>query len=133
MIASLSPLPPLCVGIPNTVGEQTIQIGKVGIAVDEEVQAFAIVLARPLAVPDFASRLVRVEVRAAQCLPTAMWTAFNVAASAMALADGRAAIGTGSERLAHEYLATHNAHSRQKFLNRVGDSSVYRTVCWIFL
>ena len=23
--------------------------------------------------------------------------------------------------------------SRQKFLNRVGDSSVYRTVCWMFL
>jgi hypothetical protein len=25
------------------------------------------------------------------------------------------------------------AYSRQKFLNRVGDNSVYRTVCWIFL
>jgi hypothetical protein len=25
------------------------------------------------------------------------------------------------------------AHSRQKFLNRVGDSSVYLTVCWMFL
>jgi hypothetical protein len=25
-----------------------------------------------------------------------------------------------------------SGHSRQKFLNRVGDSSVYLTVCWIF-
>jgi hypothetical protein len=24
-------------------------------------------------------------------------------------------------------------HSRQKFLNRAGDNSVYRKVCWIFL
>jgi hypothetical protein len=48
----------------------------------------------------------------------------HVAASVMAFADGRAAIGTGSEFLAHEYLATHNTHSRQKFLNRIGDSSV---------
>jgi hypothetical protein len=23
------------------------------------------------------------------------------------------------------------AHSRQKFLNRIGESSVYRTMCWI--
>ena len=41
------------------------------------------------------------EVRAAERLPTAMRTWFNVAARAMAFADGRAAIGTGSERLAH--------------------------------
>jgi hypothetical protein len=57
--------------------------------------------------------------------------AVNVAALAMVFADGRAAIGTGSERLAHEYLATQtsaNAHSRQKILNRVGDNSVYRTI-----
>ena len=60
-----------------------------------------------------------------------MRTAFNIAALAMAFADGRAAIGTWSEFLAHEYLATHNAHSRQKFLNRVGDNAVYRTLCWI--
>jgi hypothetical protein len=39
----LLPLPPLRVGIPNAVGEQPIHIGKVGIAVDEEVQAFTIV------------------------------------------------------------------------------------------
>ena len=36
-----------CLGVPNAIGEQPIQIGKVWIAVDEEVQAFAIVLARP--------------------------------------------------------------------------------------
>jgi hypothetical protein len=41
----------VCVGIPNAVGEQPIQIGKVGIAVDEEIQPFAILLARPLAIP----------------------------------------------------------------------------------
>jgi hypothetical protein len=33
-----------------------------------------------------------------------MRTAFNVAASAMAFADGCAAIGTGFEACAHEYL-----------------------------
>ena len=53
---SLFPFPTLCVGVPNTIGEQPIQIGKVRIAVDEEVQAFAIVLARPLAVPQRALR-----------------------------------------------------------------------------
>ena len=43
----LFPLPTLCDGVPNAVGEQPIQIRKVRIAVDEEVQPFAIVLARP--------------------------------------------------------------------------------------
>ena len=37
-------------------------------------------------------RIVRVEVQAAERLPAAMLTAFDVAARAMALADGRAAI-----------------------------------------
>ena len=41
------------------------------------------------------------EVRAAQRLPATMRTAFNVAALAMAFADGCAAIRTGSEFLAH--------------------------------
>jgi hypothetical protein len=36
-------------------------------------------------------------------------TVFNVAANAMTLADGRAAIRTGSKRLAHEYLVTHTS------------------------
>ena len=98
---SLSPLPPLCVGIPNAIGEQPIQIGKVWITVDVEAQAFAIVLARPLAIPRLPPRIIRVEVRAPERLPTAMRTAFNVAASAMAFADTRTAIGTGSEFLAH--------------------------------
>ena len=97
----LFPLPPLCVGIPNTVGEQPIQIGKVRIAVDEEAQAFAIVFARPFPVPYFPSRIIRVEVRAPECLPAAMRKGFNVAARAMAFADTRTAIGTGSEFLAH--------------------------------
>jgi hypothetical protein len=52
---SLLPLPPLRVSVPNAVGEQPIQIGKVRFAVDEEAQAFAIVLARPLAVPRLSS------------------------------------------------------------------------------
>jgi hypothetical protein len=123
----------LAVGIPNAVREQPIQIGKVWITVAAEAQAFAIVLARPLAIPYFPPRIIAVEVRAAERLPATMRTAFNVAASAMAFADGCAAIGTGSEALAHEYLATHNAHSRRKFFYRVSDSSVYRTGCWIFL
>jgi hypothetical protein len=87
------PTPRLCV--PNTVGEQPIQIGKVWITVDEEVQAFAIVFARPLAIPHLPPRIIRVEVRTAQRLPAAMRTAFNVAAVAMAFADGRAAIRQG--------------------------------------
>jgi hypothetical protein len=60
-----------------------------------------IVLARPLAIPRLPPRIIRVEVQAAQCLRAAMRTALNVAARAMALADRRAAIGTGSEFLAH--------------------------------
>jgi hypothetical protein len=54
-----------------------------------------------LPVPYLPPRIVRVEVRAPQRLPTAMVTAFDVAARAMAFADRRAAIGTGSEFLAH--------------------------------
>jgi hypothetical protein len=41
-------------------------------------------------------RIVGVEVQAPERLPAAMVTAFDVAARAMALADGRAAIRTGS-------------------------------------
>jgi hypothetical protein len=93
----LLPFPSLCVGIPNAVGEQAIQIGKVWIAVDEEIQPFAIVLARPLAVPHFPSRIIRVEVRTAERRPAAMRATFDIAARVMAFADGRAAIGTGSE------------------------------------
>jgi hypothetical protein len=88
----LSPLPTSRVGIPDAIREQSVQIGKVGITVDEEVQAFAIVLARPLAVPRLPPRIVGVEVQAAQRLPAAMVTAFDVAARAMAFADRRAAI-----------------------------------------
>jgi hypothetical protein len=88
----LLPLPTSRVGIPDAIGEQPIQIGKLGIAVDEEVQAFAIVLAGPLAVPRLPPRIVGVEVQAAQRLPAAMVTAFDVAARAMAFADRRAAI-----------------------------------------
>jgi hypothetical protein len=63
---SLFSLPPLRVDIPNAVGEQPIQIGKVWITVDEEAQPFAIVLARPLAIPHFPSRIIAVEVRTAE-------------------------------------------------------------------
>ena len=95
MIASLSPLPLLCVGIPNAVGEQAIQVGKVGIAVDEEVQAFAIVFARPFAVPRLPSLVVRVEVRAAQRLPAAMVDSVQCRSPGDAFADGRVAIRAG--------------------------------------
>ena len=98
---SLSPFPTLRVGIPNTVAEQPIQIGKVWITVDEEVQAFAIVLARPLAIPRLPSRIVGVEVQAPERLPTAVVTAFDVASGAMAFADRRTAIRAWSELLAH--------------------------------
>ncbi len=72
-----------------------MQIGKVWLAVDVEAQAFAIVLTRPLAIPHLPPRIIRIEVRAPERLPTAMRTAFNVAARAMAFADTRTAIGTG--------------------------------------
>ena len=85
------PFPPLRIGIPNAVREQPIQIRKVWITVVVEAQAFAIVLAGPLAIPRLPPRIVRVEVQAPQRLPTAIVTAFNVASGAMALADGRTA------------------------------------------
>jgi hypothetical protein len=44
---SLFPLPTPGVGVPNAIGEQAMQIGKVWIALDEETQAFAIFFARP--------------------------------------------------------------------------------------
>jgi hypothetical protein len=64
----LFPLPPLRVGIPCAIREQPIQIGTVRIAVDEEVQPFAIVLARPLASPHLPSRIIGMEVRTARAL-----------------------------------------------------------------
>jgi hypothetical protein len=93
----MSPLPTLCLGIPNAIGEQPIQIGKVWITVDAEAQAFAIVLARPLAGPHFPSRIIGVEVRTAERRPAAVRTVLDVAAAVMALADSRAAVGTGSK------------------------------------
>ena len=61
----LLPLPALRVRVPNAIGEQAIEIGKVRIAVNVEAQAFAIVLARPLAGPNFPARIIGVEVRTA--------------------------------------------------------------------
>ena len=98
----LFPLPPPHVGIPGTVGEQAIQIGKVGVVIDEEAQAFAIFFAWPPASPHLSSRIITVEVRTAKRCPTAMRTAFNVAAVAMAFADGRTAIRAGFELYTHE-------------------------------
>jgi hypothetical protein len=93
----LLPLPTSRVGIPDAIREQPIQIGKVRVTVDEEVQAFAIVLARPLAVPRLPPRIVGVEVQAPERLPTAVVTAFDVASGAMAFADRRTAIRAWSE------------------------------------
>jgi hypothetical protein len=80
------------------------RIGKVRITVDEEAQAFAIIFARPLAIPRLPSRIVRVEVRTAERLPAAMRTAFGVAARAMKFADRRTAIRAWSEFLAHNFF-----------------------------
>ena len=65
--ALLLPLPPLRVSIPNTLGEQAVQIGKISVVVDEEVEAFAIFFARPFAGPRLPSRIMRVEVLATEC------------------------------------------------------------------
>jgi hypothetical protein len=101
----LLPLPPLRLGIPNAIGEQPIQIGKVRIAVDEEIQAFAIVFARPLASPHLPSRIIGMEVRTAECRPAAMRAAFNVAAVAVTLAYRRTAIRARFEVLAHCFFS----------------------------
>jgi hypothetical protein len=68
------------------------RIGKVRITVDEEAQAFAIIFARPLAIPRLPSRIVRVEVRTAERLPAAMRATLDVASGAMAFAGRRTAI-----------------------------------------
>jgi len=57
--------------------------------------AFAIGLARPLPGPHLPSRIIGVEVQTAERRPTAVRTAFDVAAMVVTLADSRAAIGTG--------------------------------------
>ena len=103
------PFPPLRIGVPNAVGEQAIQIGKIWVTAVVEAQAFAIFLARPPTCPHLPSRIIRVEVRTAERRPAAMRTTFNVAAVAMAFADGCAAIRAGSNRLTHEYLSLHTS------------------------
>jgi hypothetical protein len=65
----LPPLPASRVGVPDAIGEQAVQVGKVGVSVDEEAPAFAIFLIRPLAVPRLPPRIVRVEVQARERLP----------------------------------------------------------------
>ena len=129
----LLPLPTSGVGIPNAVREQPIQVGEVPVTVDEEVQALAIVLARPLAVPHLPPRIVRVEVQAPERLPAAIReeghdefsslqrkgedddqvtspdhvTAFDIAARAMAFGDRCAAIRAAwFELLAHASSST---------------------------
>ncbi len=76
-------------------------IGKFGIVVDEEAQALAIFLAWPPASPHLPSRIIGVDVRTAQCRPTTVRTAFNVAAVAMTLANGCSAVRAWFELLAH--------------------------------
>jgi hypothetical protein len=87
-----------CRGMPPSVGFRS---GKSGLPLTKEVRAFAIVLARPPAVPHLPSRIVRVEVQAAERLPAAMVAAFDVASGAMAVADSCAAIRAWSELPAH--------------------------------
>jgi hypothetical protein len=86
--------PPLPVLIPDTLGEQVVDIGQRAVSVDEEPEALAIGLSRPLAVPRLAARVVRIEPDAAKPLPAAMRTAFHVAAVLVLFADSRPAIRT---------------------------------------
>ena len=71
-------------------------------------------------------RIVRVEMRAPQRLPTAMRTAFDIASVAMAFADACAATGQGPSVLLMNTLprTLRLRSSHQNFLNRVGDRSV---------
>jgi hypothetical protein len=55
------------VGVPNALREQAIQIGKRRIVIDEEPEALAICFARPLAVPDLTTRIMRIELLASEC------------------------------------------------------------------
>jgi hypothetical protein len=48
---SLLPFPTLRITVPHTVSEQAIQIWKVAVAVDAEIEAFAVFLARPFSDP----------------------------------------------------------------------------------
>jgi hypothetical protein len=131
-IRSLLPLPSLRVRVPNAVGEQAIQIGKIWIAVDEEVQALAIVFAGPLASPHLPSRIIRIEVRTPERRPAAMRTAFNVASVTMAFTDGRAAIGTGSNCLAHTSPRITPA-KRTPPANSARSPPLYQTPCLLDL
>jgi hypothetical protein len=85
-------LPPLPLGVPDTIGKQASDIGQRTVAVDEEPETRAVRLTRPLAVPWFAARVSGVEADTAKRLIAAMRTAFNVAAFRMLRADKDAAI-----------------------------------------
>ena len=88
-------LPPLPLWVPVTFREQAIEVGERRVAADEEPEAFAVRLARPPAVPCLTARIVRVEMRASQRLPTAVRTAFYVAPVLVLLADTGTTVGTG--------------------------------------
>src|SRR5262249_11649016 len=66
-IRSLFPFPTPSVGVPGALREQAIQIGKRRIVIDEEPEALAICFARPLAVPDLTTRIMRIELLASEC------------------------------------------------------------------
>jgi len=87
-------LPPLLLRVPAAFGEQAVQVRQRAVAVDEESKVFTVGLARPLARPRLAARIIRIETVAAKRLPAAMRTAFHVAAVLVLLADRHAAIGT---------------------------------------
>ncbi len=64
-----------------------MQIGQVGILIDQKFKPSRSSSLRPLTSPHLPSRIIAMEVRTTERLPTAMWTAFNVAAVAVTLAN----------------------------------------------
>ena len=74
--------------------KQAVEVGGPTVAADEEPQAFAVRLARPLPIPCLTARVICIEPGAAECLPAAMRTAFHVAAVLVLLADTGGAVET---------------------------------------
>jgi hypothetical protein len=103
-LTSLFPLPTLRIGVPNTIREQSIQIWKVLVPVDEKIEAFAIFLTRPFSIPHSPTRIATVKMGATKRLPPAVRAWFNVAPVSMEFTYCSTAIWAWSWS-SHQYLS----------------------------